>query len=118
MIEPQPGVDEGWIIIPTAAVDGIPKGALLSQGNVMASAAVHLQHFGREAIKGHLAALPISHIMELTSAWATFIGGGKNVLLKQSEEKLAVRLIDTEQLTYCGLLLCWNMYLILQKKLI
>jgi long-chain acyl-CoA synthetase len=102
LTEPQPGVDEGWMIIPTAAVDGIPKGALLSQRNVMASAAVHLQHFGREAIKGHLVALPIFHVMGLTSAWATFISGGKNVLLKQFEEKLAVQLIDVEQLTYFG----------------
>ena len=102
LTEPQPGVDEGWIIIPTAAVDGIPKGALLSQRNVMASAAVHLQHFGREAINGHLLALPIFHVMGLTSAWATFISGGKNVLLKQFEEKLAVQLIDAEQLTYFG----------------
>ena len=61
LTEPQPGVDEGWMIIPTAAVDGIPKGALLSQRNVMASAAVHLQHFGREAINGNLLALPIFH---------------------------------------------------------
>ena len=102
LTEPQPGVDEGWMIIPTAAVDGIPKGALLSQRNVMASAAVHLQHFGREAINGHLLALPIFHVMGLTSAWATFISGGKNVLLKQFEEKLAVQLIDAEQLTYFG----------------
>jgi len=102
LTEPQPGVDEGWLIIPTAAVDGIPKGALLSQRNVIASAAVHLQHFGREAIKGHLVALPIFHVMGLTSAWATFISGGKNVLLKQFEEKQAVKLIDAEQLTYFG----------------
>ena len=102
LTETQPGVDEGWMIIPTAAVDGIPKGALLSQRNVMASAAVHLQHFGREAINGHLLALPIFHVMGLTSAWATFISGGKNVLLKQFEEKLAVQLIDAEQLTYFG----------------
>jgi acyl-CoA synthetase (AMP-forming)/AMP-acid ligase II len=100
--EPQLGVDEGWMIIPTATVDRIPKGALLSQRNVMASAAVHLQHFGREAINGHLLALPIFHVMGLTSAWATFISGGKNVLLKQFEEKLAVQLIDAEQLTYFG----------------
>ncbi|MBS1255728.1 MAG: Long-chain-fatty-acid--CoA ligase [Deltaproteobacteria bacterium] len=102
LTEPQPAVDDGWLIIPTAAVDGIPKGALLSQRNVFASADVHLHHFGREAIKGHLVALPIYHVMGLTSAWATFISGGKNVLLKQFDEKLAVELIDTEKLTYFG----------------
>ncbi|MED6340113.1 MAG: AMP-binding protein, partial [SAR324 cluster bacterium] len=91
-----------WLIIPTAAVDGIPKGALLSQRNVMAATSIHLQQFGCEAIKGHLLALPIFHVMGLTSAWATFISGGKTVLLKQFEEKLAVELIDSEQLTYFG----------------
>ena len=102
LAEPQPGVDEGWLIIPTAAVDGVPKGALLSQRNVLASVAVHLHHFGREAIEGHLIALPIFHVMGLTSAWATFISGGKNVLLNQFDEKRAVHLIDTEKLTYFG----------------
>ena len=100
--EPQPSVDDGWLIIPTAAVDGIPKGALLNQRNVMAAADVHLHHFGREAIKGHLMALPIFHVMGLTSVWATFISGGKNVLLKQFDEKLAVNLIDIENLTFFG----------------
>ncbi len=100
--ESQPAVDDGWLIIPTAAVDGIPKGALLSQRNVMASVDVHLHHFGREKIKGHLVALPIFHVMGLTSAWATFISAGKNVLLRQFDEKLAVNLIDSEDLTYFG----------------
>ena len=40
--------------------------------------------------------------MGLTSAWATFISGGKNVLLKQFDEKLAVNLIESEYLTYFG----------------
>jgi acyl-CoA synthetase (AMP-forming)/AMP-acid ligase II len=31
LTEPQPGVDEGWMIIPTAAVDRIPKGAAESE---------------------------------------------------------------------------------------
>ena len=87
LAEPQPAVDEGWLIIPTAAVDGVPKGALLSQRNVLASVAVHLHHFGREAIEGHLIALPIFHVMGLTSAWATFISGGKNVLLNRKTTK-------------------------------
>ena len=100
LTEPQPSVDEGWLIIPTAAVDGVPTGALLSQRNVMASAAVHLNHYGLESIKGNLIALPIFHVMGLTSAWATFISGGKNVLIKQFDEKEAVRLIEAEQLTY------------------
>ena len=100
--ESQPALDDGWLIIPTATVDGIPKGALLSQRNVMASVDVHLHHFGRETIKGHLVVLPIFHVMGLTSAWATFISAGKNVLLRQFDEKLAVNLIDSEDLTYFG----------------
>ena len=100
--EQQHAVDDGWLIIPTAAVDGVPKGALLSQRNFMASADIHMCHFGREAIEGHLLALPFFHVMGLTSAWATFISGGKNVILNQFDEKLAVKLIDSEDLTYFG----------------
>ena len=102
LTEQQPSVDEGWLIIPTAAVGGIPKGALLSQRNVLASATIHMNHFGREAIKGHLVALPIFHVMGLTSFWATFISGGKNVLLKQFDNKIALKLIDNENLSYFG----------------
>jgi len=102
LTEKQPSINEGWLIIPTAAVGGIPKGALLSQRNVIASAAIHKIHFGREAIKGHLVALPIFHVMGLTSFWATLISGGKNVMLKQFDNIIAIRLIDNENLTYFG----------------
>ena len=100
--DPQPSIDEGWLIIPTAAVGGVPKGALLSQRNILASVAIHLHHFGRKAIKCHLVALPIFHIMGLTSVWATFISGGKNVVLKEFDKNKALKLIDDEKLTYFG----------------
>ena len=68
----------------------------------MASAAIHLQDFEREAINRHLLALPIFNVTGLSFAGATFISGGKNVQLKRFEEKLAVQLNDAEQLTYFG----------------
>ena len=52
-----PSIHEGAIIIPTAAVGGIPKGALLSQNNILSSVLAHLIHFGEEPMSGLLSLL-------------------------------------------------------------
>ncbi len=94
--------DDGVIIIPTAAVGGIPKGALLSQRNLWASAFSHLVHLGGVTVSGLLGAMPLFHIMGLTSVWATSLAGGKTVLVPQFIAEDAVRLIDKEKLSYFG----------------
>ena len=74
---PNPSANEGAIIIPTAAVGGIPKGALLSQNNLLASVTAHLIHFGEESMSGLLSLLPPYHVMGLCSSWTTLLSGGK-----------------------------------------
>ena len=84
LTEPQPGVDEGWLIIPTAAVDGVPKGAFAQSAKCYLPLLQFIFiHFGREAIEGHLIALADFScngsdfcVGNITSAAA------KNVLLK------------------------------------
>lgn len=100
--EPSPSLDSGCVIIPTAAVGGEPKGALLSQRNLWASCRVHQLHFGAETLRGHLGIMPLFHVMGLTSAWATFVSGGVTVLLPEFNPAEAVAAIDAHQLTYFG----------------
>ncbi len=94
--------DQGCVIIPTAAVGGVPKGALLSQRNLFAACQVHLLHFGASALEGHLGVMPLFHVMGLTSLWASFVCGGKTVLLPQFDPQAAVQALDEHQLTYFG----------------
>lgn len=94
--------EAGCAIIPTAAVGGEPKGALLSQQNLMASCQMHLMHFGPESVRGHLGIMPLFHVMGMTSLWATFVCGGTTVLLPQFDPQASVAAIDEHQLTYFG----------------
>ena len=97
-----PSPNDGAIIIPTAAVGGIPKGALLSQNNILASVLAHLVHFGEESMSGLLSLLPPYHVMGLCSAWTTLLSAGKVVLQRQFDAEDAVRILDAENLTYFG----------------
>ena len=99
---PSPSANEGAIIIPTAAVGGIPKGALLSQNNLLASVTAHLIHFGEESMSGLLSLLPPYHVMGLCSSWTTLLSGGKVFLQKQFDADEAVKIVDLEKLTYFG----------------
>ncbi|MCH2290504.1 MAG: AMP-binding protein [SAR324 cluster bacterium] len=99
---PSPSTNEGAIIIPTAAVGGIPKGALLSQNNLLASVTAHLIHFGEESMSGLLSLLPPYHVMGLCSSWTTLLSGGKVFLQKQFDADEAVKIVDLEKLTYFG----------------
>ena len=96
----EPSPDAGAIIIPTAAVGGIPKGALLSQNNIRATVLAHLIHFGEETMSGLLSVLPTYHAMGLSSAWTTLLSGGKVVLQPHFAPEEAVRAIDAEDLSY------------------
>ncbi len=102
LADPATDPTQGCVIIPTAAVGGVPKGALLSQQNLQAACQVHLLHFGADALSGHLGVMPLFHVMGLTSLWASFLCGGKTVLLPQFDPQVSVQAIDQHQLTYFG----------------
>ncbi|PCI28898.1 MAG: AMP-dependent synthetase [SAR324 cluster bacterium] len=93
---------DAYVIIPTAATDGFPKGAVLSQENVMAASSMQLLEYGREAVSAQLAFLPLFHILGLSAIMTTFVSGGINVLMPRFDAAKAVTLIDQEKLTYFG----------------
>ena len=97
-----PALDDGYMIIPTAAFDGIPKGALLSQRNVLISNMLSISEYGKSNIEGYLALLPMFHVAGLTGIWATFHVGGHTVLMDKFDPNEVVNLVEKHQLTYFG----------------
>ena len=90
---------DAFVIIYTAAVDGKPKGAVLSQRNMLC-AILHL-HLALRISKAdaNLNMLPLYHILGLSAALATFHAGGKNVNLPNFDPHVAVEAIVAHQIS-------------------
>jgi acyl-CoA synthetase (AMP-forming)/AMP-acid ligase II len=89
--------DAGFVIIHTAAVAGKPRGALLSQSNVVHC---NLQmmignHLGPDDC--HICILPLFHIAALSMAMAVMHAGGKNAVLERFDPELTLKLIEREK---------------------
>jgi long-chain acyl-CoA synthetase len=87
------GWDDGFVIIHTAAVSGEPRGALLSQGNLLCSH-LHLMHgMGLTSSDVHINALPLFHVAGLFMVFCTFHAGCLNINVPKFDPGLIVRLI-------------------------
>ena len=92
--------DDPFAIIPTAAVDVIPRGAVLTHANVVASNLQTAAAMELVPADGNLLALPLFHIAALGSALAVMHAGGQNVVMPRFDPAEAVRLIDRHGLTF------------------
>jgi acyl-CoA synthetase (AMP-forming)/AMP-acid ligase II len=95
---PAPGLDDAaaWVAIPTAAVDGRPRLALLSQASLLHQALQLAHAWSLSAEDRHLALLPLFHMAGLGLALAVQCVGGASVLMPRFDAREAVRAIDTE----------------------
>ena len=94
--------DSGLLIIYTAAVEGRPKGCLLTQSNLM-STGLQLSHlFALNERDCHICMLPLFHIGALSMTMATMLQGGKNVLQDRFDPDRIVQLIEKEEGTFFG----------------
>ncbi len=94
--------DDPFMIIHTAAVEGRPRGAVLTHGNLMAA---NLQAMAVQGIRDdavHLCALPLFHIAGLGQAMQVMHAGGKNVILRKFDALEAVDWIEKEKVTTIG----------------
>ena len=91
---------EPFAVIATAAVDVIPRGALLSHANVLASSAQQIGIMSITAADRNLLALPLFHIAGLGNALAVFQAGGANVVMPKFDATEAVRLIDEHSVSF------------------
>ena len=99
---PPCATDQPWIIIHTAAVQGKPRGAVLSQDNVMLA---NLQLMEALPITGstvHLNILPLFHIMGINLGLGTLQAGGKNVLVDKFDPPRCLDLIQDQQVSLFG----------------
>jgi long-chain acyl-CoA synthetase len=91
--------DSGYVIIHTAAVSGHPRGALLSQGNVVASNMTNIAQFTLGMDDCHVCMLPLFHYAGLSYSMAVMHAGGKNVILERFDPEIVLEMVASEKVT-------------------
>ena len=94
--------DEPFVIIHTAAVQGKPRGAVLSQANIILSNLQLIHTFGLNKSKTCLNVLPLFHIMGINLGLGTLMAGGKNVILERFNSQDTIDLIQEQKITLFG----------------
>ena len=89
--------DAGFVIIHTAAVEGEPRGALLSQANIVYGSMVTLLRYHLNAEDCHICILPLFHIAGLAMTMATLHCGGKSVIMERFKPEEALAAIEKEK---------------------
>lgn len=89
-------------IIYTAAVDGRPRGAVLSHGNLLAANLQVICSMALTPQDCHLAMLPLFHITGMNLALAVMQLGGRNVVMVRFDEKEAIALTMREKVSLWG----------------
>ena len=91
-----------FLIIHTAAVMGKPRGAILSQANVILSNQQMIQAYGLDHKKAYLNILPLFHIMGINLGLGTLQAGGKNVIQDKFDPLNALELIQKQKINLFG----------------
>lgn len=94
--------EDGFVIVHTAAVEGKPRGALLSHGNIVAANMQAMSLFGLTENDAGLILLPLFHIAGLGMAFNVFHCGGKNVIMAKFDAEEAVKSIQNEKISIIG----------------
>jgi acyl-CoA synthetase (AMP-forming)/AMP-acid ligase II len=93
-------IDDGFVIIHTAAVAGRPRGALLSHGNVL-YADVHFAYLMNITAKDvHLNFLPLFHVGGLFMATTAFHAGALNMNMSKFDAGRATELIHEKKVSF------------------
>jgi acyl-CoA synthetase (AMP-forming)/AMP-acid ligase II len=96
----QAAPDDAFAVISTAAVDVVPRGAVLTHANVLAASLTALACMRYTPMDRYLLALPLFHITALGSAIAHLHAGGASVVVPRLDPEDAVRLIDRHGITH------------------
>ena len=94
------GPDDAFAAISTAAVDVVPRGAVLTHANVIAANLVAAAGYGLTPADRYLLALPLFHITALGTALAHMHAGAASVVVARYDAEEAVRLIDRHRVTH------------------
>ncbi|HVX22802.1 MAG TPA: AMP-binding protein [Acidimicrobiales bacterium] len=101
---PSAAADDPVVVLYTAAFDGTPNGALLTQANLLAQSVMiaMLQGIGADTV--YLNCGPLFHIATLFVMFPTFHFGGTNVFLARPDPEEICRLVDRHRCTSCFIL--------------
>jgi len=86
--------------ISTAAVDAVPRGAVLTHDNVIMANLTAMAAMGISTADRYLLALPLFHITALGLSLAHLHAGGACVLVPRFDAEEAIRLIDRHGITH------------------
>jgi acyl-CoA synthetase (AMP-forming)/AMP-acid ligase II len=94
--------DDPFVIIHTAAMLGKPRGAVLSQRNIILSNQQIIQAFNIDETKAYLNILPLFHIMGVNLGLGVLQAGGKNVLQEKFDPPKTLELIEEQKVNIFG----------------
>lgn len=97
---PEVSPDAPFAVISTAAVDVVPRGAVLTHANVITANLTTIGSLGFTARDRYLVALPLFHVSALGMAMAHMHAGGANVIVSRFDPAEAVSLIDRHRVTH------------------
>ena len=97
--EPSLSQEDPYLIVPTAAVEGKPRGAVLTHRNLVAGGIQTMAHLGLNQDTVYCNLMPLFHVMDLEVAFAAHMAGGCNVILKRFDPEEAGRTIQEERVS-------------------
>ena len=91
--------DDDYVIIHTAAVDGKPRGAVLTQGNFIAANIQSMYEWKLVPKDCNLCMLPMFHMMGLIILKSVMHAGGCNVIMPKFKIDTALELIEEHKVS-------------------
>jgi long-chain acyl-CoA synthetase len=89
-----PGPDDLATIIYTSGTTGVPKGVMLTHGNLVSNALASLTALDLGPTDVHLSFLPLNHIFERTAGYNVMVYAGATIAYAESIEKAAANLME------------------------
>jgi acyl-CoA synthetase (AMP-forming)/AMP-acid ligase II len=96
------GSDDGYIILQTAAIQGRPRGAVLSHRNLITSNLQVMYNWGLKKEDVHLLLLPLFHFTGVGLFFAVLQTGGLNIILPKFDVDIALKCIQEDRVTIFG----------------
>lgn len=95
-------MDDPFCLIYTAAVGGKPRGACLTQGNIVIGNTQTAATMGLTRQDVCLNMLPLFHITGINLGMGVMHAGGKNVVIEKFDEKISLELTEKEKISVMG----------------
>jgi acyl-CoA synthetase (AMP-forming)/AMP-acid ligase II len=96
---PGSGAEDAFLLLLTAAVEGVPRAATLSHENMLTASDQLIDSLELTTNDRHLAAMPLFHVTGLGLSLATLQAGGANVIQDRFDPAAAVELMDQHQVS-------------------